>query len=237
MRADAHPPHTLDVSHLPASALDARHPIWWGNTLLLAVESTILTLVLVTYIYLRKNFDVWPPPRVNAGVPLLGPAPELAIGTWNLLLWLASCVPMVWIDRTARRHLHDSAALSADPERRAARSKRAPSAAKYGFMGVLVLLAVAGLVAIVLRFQEFPGLRFTWDDNAYGSVIWGLLVLHLTYLLMSEVEVVLLTIWVARQGLSDKFASDATLMAASWYWTAAVWVVIYAFVYWGPRLT
>jgi len=95
-------PRTLDVYHLPASGLDATHPIWWGNTLALAVETTIMMLLVVTYFYVRKNFQPWPPPRVDAGPPILHPYPHLGFATANTALLLLSLIPMIAIDRTAR---------------------------------------------------------------------------------------------------------------------------------------
>jgi cytochrome c oxidase subunit 3 len=58
----------VDVAALPRHAFGPRAPIWWGAVLLVVIEGTMMGLLLVSYFYLRGNFQVWPPsglgPRV-----------------------------------------------------------------------------------------------------------------------------------------------------------------------------
>jgi uncharacterized membrane protein (GlpM family) len=63
-----------------------------------------------------------------------------------------------------------------------------------------------------------------------------MLVLHLIYQLFCMVEAFLLAIWFHTMGPREKMAEDLTLVAGSWYWTVAAWLVIYAVVFWSPRL-
>jgi cytochrome c oxidase subunit III len=55
------PTPTLDVSDLPAFAFGARTPIFWGVVLLMAIETTMLALMVLSYFYVRGNFTSWPP--------------------------------------------------------------------------------------------------------------------------------------------------------------------------------
>jgi heme/copper-type cytochrome/quinol oxidase subunit 3 len=228
-------PPTLDVHHLPSSALDAEHPVWWGNTLLLCVETTIVTLLLVSYFYIRKNFEPWPPPRVDLMPPLPRGLPALGAASVNTVLLLLSCIPMAWVDRHARTRIRAGIRSEEMPTEPLPDDGGHPahtmSAPVLVFVGLVVL---AGL-STALRFHEFGDLRFRWYDNAYGSVTWSLLGAHLTYLVMSLVEVGLLAWWVWTRGFTVKFALDTTLAAASWYWTVGIWLVIYAVVFWSPR--
>ncbi len=202
----------IDVSALPPTAFGARAPVWWGNTLLMLIETTTVALTVASYFYVWQNSQQWPPPRVDQYPPLLDPAPDLPAGTANALLLAASCLPMLWVDRAARRR--DAVAVKAG----------------------LALVVLVGVVAIVLRFFEFPALKFHWDDNAYSSVVWAMLVLHLFYLALAAGEALVVLVWVALFGLDDKHAVDVTLTAGYWYWTAATWVLLYAVVYWAPRV-
>ena len=225
----------LDVYRLPSSGLDAQHPIWWGNTLLLAVETTIVALLLVTYFYVRKNFEPWPPPIANASPLPTNRLPDLVFSTINVLVLLGSCVPMMALDRLARRRSLAEQATEEMPREPLPKHGGYPPGRLTTPIRWLILLTTLGVASATLRFLEFPGLRFVWHDNAYASVIWSLLGLHLSYIGMSVVEVTLLLIWIWREGFSNKFALDATLAATSWYWTAAVGLVIYVVVYWTPR--
>ncbi len=225
----------LDVYHLPSSGLDAQHPVWWGNTLALCVETTILTLLLVSDFYLRKNFSPWPPPRAFTGPPPIAPVPDLGFATADAVVLVASCIPMAWIDRVARSRARAEVATEERPER--------PIPPHGGFRPrsftapvlTFLLLTLLGGLSFYFRFHEFRQLHVKWYDNAYGSIVWTLLGTHLTYVIMSIVEVALLAIWTWQSGLTTKFALDTTLAAASWYWTVAVWLVIYLVVFWIPR--
>lgn len=206
------PRAVIDVSGLPASAMDHRSPIWWGNTLLLVIETTMFAIMVATYFYVRVvDFDQWPPPSVNRLPVVYHSLPRLAIPTINLAVLLLSVVPMIWVDRACL-----------------ARNVRA---VRVG----LSLCVLLGIATIVLRFYEFPALQFKWNDNAYASITWTLLGLHLAHLITATAENSLMTAWVLARGLDDKHARDVRVTALYWYWIAAVWVLLYALIYWGPR--
>ena len=44
-------PRTIDVSKLPIDALDQPSPVWWGNTLMIFIESMTVILLLAAYFY------------------------------------------------------------------------------------------------------------------------------------------------------------------------------------------
>src|SRR5437764_8063129 len=84
----------IDVSRLPASAMDYRSPVWWGNALLLCIESSMFMIVIASYFYFRRNFDAWPPAKIDQMPVLYHPYPHLGIATLNLILLLLSVIPM-----------------------------------------------------------------------------------------------------------------------------------------------
>ena len=95
------PRRTIDVSHLPEEAFGERSPVWWGNTLMLLIESSTVAILLVTYFYLRMNFQQWPPPKIDAYPPIDHPVPDLGFSTLNVLLLLLSVPLMAWTHRAA----------------------------------------------------------------------------------------------------------------------------------------
>src|SRR5215218_5810561 len=96
-------PPRLDVSTLPDFAFDARAPLWWGNLLMVLIETTTVVLLLASYFYIRRNYEHWPPPRVDRDPPMLHTEPYLGAATVNMLLMVLSCLPMYWTDMAARR--------------------------------------------------------------------------------------------------------------------------------------
>src|SRR3954463_7396082 len=99
--ADSRP--AIDVSKLPSSALDYRSPLWWGNALLLCIETSMFALVIASYLYFRRNFEQWPPPKVDQIPPIEHPLPFLPLASVNLILMLLSVVPMIIADRACLR--------------------------------------------------------------------------------------------------------------------------------------
>jgi cytochrome c oxidase subunit III len=199
----------IDVSELPPAVEDHTSPIWWGNVFLLFIETTMFALVVGSYFYLRMNFTHWPP--VRSDVSLYRTDPDLGFATANLLLLIASCVPMFMVDRACLRMNTVTVRIG---------------------MAIMVL---TGLGTIALRFLEFSGLKFRWDDNAYSAIIWTILGMHLLHLITGTAENLLMMLWVWLKGLDTRHARDVRVGAVYWYWIAAIWIPIYAIVYFGPR--
>jgi heme/copper-type cytochrome/quinol oxidase subunit 3 len=203
---------TLDVSGLPKHTFDTRSQLWWGNLWLLCIETTMFGLVVAAYFYFRQNFTGWPPPHSDAPPYLLDPEPRLLVPTVNLFVMLLSVVPMAWADVAARRL-----------DRRDVK------------IGLLLMMAF-GAASIVLRFYEFRSLVWKWDSNAYGSITWTILGLHLMHLFVGTLEDFILATWVFTRPLDETHAVDVTVTAIYWYWIVGTWVLLYAIIYLAPRL-
>jgi cytochrome c oxidase subunit 3 len=55
----------IDVSSLPTVVFGQRDPIFWGVLGLIAIETTMVGLLIASYLYLRANFLAWPPTDVG----------------------------------------------------------------------------------------------------------------------------------------------------------------------------
>src|SRR5256885_8645326 len=185
---------TIDVSRLPSDTLDHRAPLWWGNLLLLVIETVMFGILVASYFYIRKNFLTWPPPRVDRFPILYDTRPDLLLPTINLLLLAVSCIPMRLAECAATRI--------------------PPAHSRVNFYWVICILFGAG--AIALRFFEFPSLHFKWNDNAYGSIAWTILIMHLLHLTAMTLECVVVATWIFRRPLDLKHALDVRLVAYYW---------------------
>jgi heme/copper-type cytochrome/quinol oxidase subunit 3 len=202
---------TLDVSGLPTHGYDTREPIWWGNLMLLIIETTMFGILVAAYFYISQNFNLWPPPRSESPI-LHNSNPSLLIPTINLVLLVLSCAPMYLVDRAARR------------------GERFTT-----LFGLLVCIAL-GLASIALRWFEFPAMRFKWYENAYGSAVWFLLGMHFLHLLVLTTETIFLVVWMLFRNFDEKHRVDITILAVYWYWVAGIWIPLYAILYFGPRI-
>jgi len=201
--------NVLDVSALPYHSFES-DAVWWGNLGLLAIETTMFGITVATYFYLRQNYQLWPPPLTSAPNPFES-LPALTVPTINIALLVISCAPMIMVDRAARRGQR--------------------GAARVG----LVVCLVLGVAAIALRWFEFPAVKFRWDSNAYGSIVWFTLGMHMAHLITLTLETLLLTIWIFMRDFDMKHRVDITTVAIYWYWVVAIWLPLYAIIYLSVR--
>jgi heme/copper-type cytochrome/quinol oxidase subunit 3 len=205
---------TIDVSQLPESVVDPKATAWWGNNLLLLIETAMFAILVACYLYYRNvDFAQWPPPHTANVIADVDPNPKLMGSTIELGVMLISLVPAIWVHLACMRH------------RRNERTVRV----------WIVVLLVLELISAALRFHGFSELHHRWNENAYGSVTWGILFLHLLHLFISAGETALMAIYLFVKGFDDKHARDIRISLIYWYWVVAIWVPLYALVYWGPR--
>src|SRR5437868_14106530 len=101
-------------------------------------------------------------------------------------------------------------------------------------VGMLIMVLI-GFGTIALRFLEFSGLKFRWDDNAYAAIVWTTIGMHLLHLVTGTAENFIMTLWVWLKGMDDKHARDVRVGAVYWYWIVGIWVPLYIIIYFGPR--
>jgi heme/copper-type cytochrome/quinol oxidase subunit 3 len=118
------------------------------------------------------------------------------------------------------------------------RIKEAARAEDLGVIRKLLPLMAAGeVVLLVFRALEFRSLNVTWSENAYGSVIWALLVLHTTHLLTDWYDTVVLAALVRTPlGLEPRRFEDVDENSMYWRYVWLLWLPVYLMIYWVPRL-
>jgi len=203
---------TVDVGDLPSTLFDHRAPLWWGNLWGLAIETAVFGILVSVYFAVAMNLSPFPPPKVDRLPVLNDSLPDLFLPTITLVVLLLSVIPAVWLDVSARRM--DERAVKI----------------------LVIVTLVLNIVLIVLRAFEFKALHFRWDANAYGSITWTILGMHMLHLIVLAAEDVYVTVWTYARGLDQKHALDITVTAVYWYWIAGTWVLLYTLVYFGPRI-
>jgi cytochrome c oxidase subunit 3 len=149
----------------------------------------------------------------DAWPPSRTPLPELGVSSLNLLVIGVSAAPFWYAARLAR--------AQATPL----------------VVGLWLTLGVLfGVAAIVLRGFEFAALHTRYDSNAYGSITWTILAVHLAHLLAGTLETLLIALVMFVGPVEKKHYTDATVMAVYWYFIVISWVALYAIVFIAPRL-
>lgn len=140
------------------------------------------------------------------------PQPALPIPTVNMLLLLGIIFPMWNASHAASRF--DRAAV-----------------ARW-----LVVATLLTAVSVALRGAEIVALNVRWDENAYASAAWGVVVLHTTLIVVDLFETGALALLFLLGHAQKKHFPDASDAADYQYYLSIVWVPLYLIVYWSPRV-
>ncbi len=116
--------------------------------------------------------------------------------------------------------------------------KKAGEAEDVGAVRRLMPVMVAiGALLLLIRGFEFNSLNVMWYSNAYGSIIWALLLLHTTHVATDFGDTVVL--WLLMRtphGETPRRLVDTDENALYWRFVWLSWIPIYALIYWVPRL-
>lgn len=138
--------------------------------------------------------------------------PDLLAGTLFTLVMLASEIPNTILKRAAEK-------------------------GRLRVVRIWLLVTVAiGLVLIALRAAEFASLNIWWYQNAYGSIVWGLLVLHAAHFGTDFIDTCVLTalMW-TKHGMEGRNFVDVSENSLYWRFVWLTWLPIYVIIYWLPR--
>ena len=142
-----------------------------------------------------------------------GPAPStIWPGTALTILLVLSLVPNWWANRVALRQ-----------DMRLVRV-------------ALILMSIIGMLTIVLRGFEIAYMNIRWDLTGYGSAVWFILGLHATHLVTDVGDTVVLAALMFTRHAQPRRFSDVTDNAFYWYFVVGSWVLLYALIYWFPKL-
>jgi heme/copper-type cytochrome/quinol oxidase subunit 3 len=150
--------------------------------------------------------------RSGAWPPPGDPLPDLLWSGVFTVALLASALPNLWVKR--RAHAKD------------ARGVR---------IGVLAM-TVIGLVLMGLRGAEIAVLVPSWHHDAYGSVVWMLMILHTSHILTDWGDTVVQGLWLFTHRIGDDQFADVEDNCNYWNFVVVAWVPLYAILYWLPRL-
>ena len=102
---------------------------------------------------------------------------------------------------------------------------------------LLPVMVLIGIVLLVIRGFEFNSLNVRWTDNAYGSIIWALLLLHTTHILTDWFDTVVLAFLMRTPlGYEGRRLVDTDENSLYWRYVWLLWIPIYLMIYWVPRL-
>jgi cytochrome c oxidase subunit III len=212
MNAEGTIGRAVDVRKLPAIGFDTSSPLWWGNLLGLIIETVVFGVLVAVYATVAMNTSPFPPVRSDRFPVLYHSAPDLFLPVIGLFVLILSLAPGIWLEISARRR--DTRAIKIS----------------------LLLTLAFNFTAIGIRYFEFDALHFKWNENAYGSITWIVLGMHLLHIIVLGIEDIYLILWTYIKGVDDKHALDLTVTAVYWYWIVGMWVLLFPLIYLVPRM-
>jgi len=145
--------------------------------------------------------------------PMHWQPPGLIAGTLFLLVMLLSEIPNTILKKAAEAY---------DVEK---------------VRALLPVMVAIGTVLMIIRVFEFNSLHVMWFDNAYGSIIWALLVLHTTHIGTDWFDtIVLWALMRTPHGEAPRRLVDTDENALYWRFVWLSWIPIYLLIYWVPRV-
>ena len=140
-------------------------------------------------------------------------APDVLAGTIFTIVILLSEIPNTIIKRAARKG--------------DARTIRR----------LMPVMVAVGAALLIIRAFEFNSLNCRWDDNAYASIIWTVLMLHAAHLGTDWMDtVVLWALIMTPLGYESRRQVDVDENSLYWRYVWLLWIPVYLLIYWVPRL-
>lgn len=136
--------------------------------------------------------------------------PDLLVPTVNLALMLVSVATMHMVDRAAKK-LDERKVFT-----------------------WLTTTLVIGITFTVLRGFEFTALNVSWDTNAYGSIVWTIIVIHTFHLVSEIIETIIIGLILARGHTEPKYFVDLSDNALYWYFIVIIWIPCYVIIFLAP---
>jgi heme/copper-type cytochrome/quinol oxidase subunit 3 len=101
-------------------------------------------------------------------------------------------------------------------------------------LGVLVM-TIIGLALAAARWFELQHLNVRWDHDAYGSVVWMLMLLHTLHVLTDLADTAVLSAWLYTHEVGADQLADVEDNSDYWTFVVLSWLPIYTLLYWVPR--
>jgi len=102
-------------------------------------------------------------------------------------------------------------------------------------LGVLAM-TVVGAALLVLRGFEIAVLTPSWSQDAYGSVMWMLMILHTSHIVTDFGDTAVQAAWLYTHKIGPDQFADVEDNCNYWSFVVIAWLPLYAIIYWLPRV-
>jgi heme/copper-type cytochrome/quinol oxidase subunit 3 len=114
--------------------------------------------------------------------------------------------------------------------------RRAKAKDESGVRIGTLAMSIIGALLLIPRALEFGHLNVAWYDNAYGSLVWLLMVLHTSHLITDLADTAVQSVWLYTHEVGDDQFADVEDNANYWTFVVCTWLPVGALIYLAPRL-
>jgi len=115
-------------------------------------------------------------------------------------------------------------------------SEAAKNNHRAGMLGGLSLNLALALIFLAMRAWAWGSMNFIWSSDAHGSIVWAILFLHTLDTVADLLFTIALIVIVALNRYAEKQRIGVHVDSIVWYFLVAIWLPLYAVIYWGPRV-
>jgi heme/copper-type cytochrome/quinol oxidase subunit 3 len=106
---------------------------------------------------------------------------------------------------------------------------------RFGMTLGLLVNFILGAVFLGMRAYSMKWFQFTWQNDAYGSVVWTILGLH-TYDAIADLIFTAVLIAILLSGrIGPKQRQAVHVDSVVWYFIVLIWIPLYFVINWGQR--
>ncbi|MBA2451801.1 MAG: cytochrome c oxidase subunit 3 [Chloroflexia bacterium] len=198
------PLDTRSVRPPAEDAEDHRTVDWWGLIFLIVVILAFFSSVMFSFFFLRFNAEQWPPASIER--------PTLLLPTIATLTLLASCLPLIWMQRVLGKGERPRFNVG---------------------LGLNTGLSVAFLAILIVSLSM---LDFGATTNAYGSAF----IVTVGFLVVLAIAGLYVGAIVQARAWKGHFNGPrhvaVTSLSTYWYVLTAMWMVVYVSLYLLPYI-
>lgn len=114
--------------------------------------------------------------------------------------------------------------------------RRAKAKDESGVRIGTLAMSIIGALLLIPRALEFGHLNVAWYDNAYGSLVWLLMVLHTSHLITDLADTAVQSVWLYTHEVGDDQFADVEDNTNYWTFVVCTWLPVGALIYLAPRL-
>ena len=169
---------------------------------------TIETLVFSTLISTYFYLRMGEPQWPPAGVD----PPKLLLPTLNTLVLIASSVAVYWADNGIK-------------------------AGEQRTLRIWMLVAVGlSMLFLILKVVEYSNVEYGPADHAYGSIVWTIVGFHSAHVLSVTLKAIVVDLLAWWGFFNQERRIGVQVNGIYWHFVVAVWIPLYAVLYFAPRI-